>query len=130
MAKLKKSLVLSLAALLTASSAIGLVACGESDDDSGKGGSSKVTTLQFWGSGDADELKVFGDIVNSFNSTIGKEKKIKVEYSGNHEDPANNALQLSGNNPPDVIYVPDRHLKSWVSAGYLENLTNPGDDAK
>lgn len=130
MAKFKKTLVVSLAALLTASSAIGLVACGESDDDSGKGGSSKVTTLQFWGSGDADELKVFGDIVNSFNSTIGKEKKIKVEYSGNHEDPANNALQLSGNNPPDVIYVPDRHLKSWVSAGYLENLTNPDGTAK
>lgn len=129
MVKLKKSVILSLAALMTVS-AVGMAACGETDGDDGKGSGSKLTTLQFWGSGDADELKVFGDIVNAFNSTVGAEKKIKVEYSGNHEDPGNNALQLSGNNPPDVIYVPDRHLKSWVSAGYLENLTNTDGSAK
>ena len=131
MAKFKKTLIVSLAALLAASSVVGLAACGQGeDDDGGKGGNTKLTTLQFWGSGDADELKVFGNIVKEFNKTIGAEKKIKVEYSGNHEDPGNNALQLSGNNPPDVIYVPDRHLKSWVSAGYLENLTNPDGSAK
>lgn len=122
MIKVKKTVIASLAAVLTASSMLGFTAC--EDDSDGKGSGSKLTTLQFWGSGDADELKVFGDIVNAFNSTVGAEKKIKVEYSGNHEDPGNNALQLSGSNPPDVIYVPDRHLKSWVSAGYLENLTN------
>lgn len=131
MLKFKKPFALSLATVLIASSAFTLASCGkESDDDDGKGGGSKTTTLQFWGSGDADELKVFGQIVSDFNRTIGKEKKIKVEYSGNHDDVANNALQLSGNNPPDVIYVPDRNLKSWVSAGYLENLTNPDGTAK
>ncbi len=131
MAKLKKILTLSCAAVLAASSVVGLAACGDpGEDDGGKVNGSKFTTLQFWGSGDADELNVFGEIVKSFNSTVGAEKKIKVEYSGNHEDPGNNALQLSGSNPPDVIYVPDRHLKSWVLSGYLENLTNPDGTAK
>ncbi len=124
--------MVSLAAVLAVSSAIGLAGCNNNPDDTddGKGNSSKYTTIQFWGSGDADELNVFGEIVNEFNRTIGAEKKIRVEYSGNHEDPANNALQLSGNNPPDVIYVPDRYLKSWASAGYLENLTNMDGSAK
>ena len=134
MIKFKKTLLVSVATVLAASSVLGLAACGGNgggdDGDSGKGSGGKTTTIQFWGSGDADELKVFGEIVNTFNATVGKEKKIKVNYSGNHEDPANNALQLSGNNAPDVIYVPDRHLKSWVSAGYLENLTNPDGTAK
>jgi len=127
--KLKKTMMIALAGILTASSLVGFAGCGEDSDD-GKGGGGKTTTLQFWGSGDADELDVFGNIVNNFNATIGKEKNIKVEYSGSHDDPAANALQLSGNNPPDVIYVPDRHLKSWVSAGYLENLTNTDGTAK
>ncbi len=130
MVKIKKSVVVSLAAVLAASSVLGFAACDPSDDDSGKGDGAGITSLQFWGSGDADELVVFGEIVEEFNRTVGKEKKIKVEYSGNHEDPGNNALQLSGNNPPDVIYVPDRHLKSWVSSGYLENLTNPDGTPK
>ena len=68
MAKFKKTLIVSLAALLAASSVVGLAACGQGeDDDGGKGGNTKLTTLQFWGSGDADELKVFGNIVKEFN---------------------------------------------------------------
>ena len=123
--KFKKTLMVSLAAVLAASSVVGLAACGEDGDSgSGKGGKGKTTTIQFWGQGDADELKVFGDIVNTFNNTIGKEKGIKVNYSGDHDDSAANALKLSGNNPPDVIYVPDGDFKFWAGSGWLENLTN------
>lgn len=125
MIKFKKTLMVSVAAVLAASSVLGLAACGDDpDDNGGKGGGGKVTTIQFWGQGDADELNVFGDIVKTFNSTVGAEKGIRVNYSGDHDDAAENALQLSGSNPPDVIYVPDGNFKSWAGAGYLENLTN------
>ncbi|MDE7158476.1 MAG: hypothetical protein K2N74_02780, partial [Clostridiales bacterium] len=61
MIKFKKTLLVSVAAALAASSVLGLAACGGGnggdDGDGGKCGTGKTTTIQFWGEGDADELK-------------------------------------------------------------------------
>ncbi len=128
MTKFKKTLTVSCAMMLAATSVLGLVACGEEDEGGGRGGNGGYTTVVFWGGGDANETTVFGDMVAEFNRTIGAEKKIRVEYTSGHEDYDTNAMQLSGNNPPDVVYVPDRQFKKWADAGYLDNLTGPHAD--
>ncbi len=132
--KLKKAVVLSVASLMTASAAVGLAGCGggfgNDDGGGGKGGGKGFTTVTFWGAGEADEAEVFADLVDEFNRTIGQQKKIYVDYSPEHGDYDTNAMQLSGNNPPDVVYVPDRQFKKWTAAGYLENLTDANGNPK
>ena len=125
MAKFKKALIVSVAAVLAASSVVGLAACGEDDDGDGKGGGGKLTTINFWGGGDDVEVGVFGNLVKKFNETIGAEKNIKVNYSSGHDDYDTIEVQLSGSTPPDVVYVPDRQFKKWASSGYLTPLTHP-----
>ena len=84
------------------------------------------TVVEFWGYGDEAEIRVFGDIVEEFNATVGKDNKIVVNYvaqpAGSYSSQA--ATALSSSNPPDVVYVEDSLVKSWAAAGYLESLTN------
>lgn len=97
---------------------------GDRDENGNYRPSADGTVLQFWGYGDDAETKVFGDIVNAFNGTIGKELNIKVEYTSvpttNYTESA--GMALSDNNPPDIVYVEDKFVKSWAEAGYLEPL--------
>ena len=82
------------------------------------------TVVEFWGYGDEAEVRVFGEIVDEFNATVGQENKIVVNYvaqpAGSYSSQA--ATALSSNNPPDVVYVEDSLVKSWASNGYLEPL--------
>ena len=124
MFKFKKALVVSVASILALSSATGLVACGD-EDEGGRGGGGKYTTINFWGGGDANETAVFNDLVKTFNATIGQEKNIKVSYSSGHDDYDTIEMQLGSTTPPDVVYVPDRQFKKWASSLLLAPLTNP-----
>lgn len=116
--------MVSLAAVLAASSVLGLAACG-GDDSGGRTDKNKFTTINFWGGGDDNEVEVFGKLVENFNAGIGKEKKIRVTYSSGHDDYENVEMQLGTTNPPDVVYVPDRQFKKWASSLLLAPLTNP-----
>lgn len=124
MLKFKKTFMVSLAAVLAASSVLGLAACG-GDDSGGRTDKNKFTTINFWGGGDDNEVEVFGKLVENFNAGIGKEKKIRVTYSSGHDDYENVEMQLGTTNPPDVVYVPDRQFKKWASSLLLAPLTNP-----
>ena len=124
MLKFKKTFMVSLAAVLAASSVLGLAACG-GDDSGGRTDKNKFTTISFWGGGDDNEVDVFGKLVENFNAGIGKEKKIKVTYSSGHDDYENVEMQLGTTTPPDVVYVPDRQFKKWASSLLLAPLTNP-----
>ncbi len=124
MLKFKKTFMVSLAAVLAASSVLGLAACG-GDDSGGRTDKNKFTTINFWGGGDDNEVDVFGKLVENFNAGIGKEKKIRVTYSSGHDDYENVEMQLGTTNPPDVVYVPDRQFKKWASSLLLAPLTNP-----
>ena len=124
--KFKKTLMVSLAAVLAASSVIGLTACGGGEGEGGgKGGGGKFTTINFWGGGDENETEVFNGLVKSFNAGIGQQKGIKVTYSSGHDDYDNIELQLTSATPPDVVYVPDRQFKKWASSLLISPLTNP-----
>ena len=116
--------MVSLAAVLAASSVLGLAACG-GDDSGGRTDKNKFTTISFWGGGDDNEVDVFGKLVENFNAGIGKEKKIRVTYSSGHDDYENVEMQLGTTTPPDVVYVPDRQFKKWASSLLLAPLTNP-----
>ena len=113
---------------MTLAMVLGLTACG-GDGGSGKPGGKPVNdnvTLQFWGWGDDVEASVFQEITDQFNETVGKEKNISVKYvqKASSSYSSDTALALSGNNTPDIIYVEDKHVKSWADAGYLAQLDN------
>ena len=124
MAKFKKVLMVSLASVLAASSAVGLVACGD-EGEGGTGGSGKYTSVTFWGGGDAYEVDVFDDLVNTFNATVGQEKKIKVNYSSGHDDYSTVEQRLTAGTAGDIVYVPDRQFKKWASTLLIYPLTDP-----
>ena len=134
---LKKVFTVFLAILMVAACVPALFACGDkgSDGSFGEDGDYKpnadgsVAKVSFWGYGDSAETEVFGSIVDEFNKTVGAENKIEVDY---RVIPASSyssttAQQLSGNTPPDVVYVEDKLVKSWADAGYLRALDDmPG----
>ena len=65
--------MVSLAAVLAASSVLGLAACG-GDDSGGRTDKNKFTTSNFYGRGDDNDVDVFGKLVKDFNAGIGAEK--------------------------------------------------------
>ena len=109
-----------IAFVLALVSLLGLTACSIAGGKPSNG----MTTLQFWGWGDAVEAEVFQEITNRFNETVGKEKNIVVKYvqkaSSSYSSDA--ALALSGNHTPDIVYVEDKYVKSWAEAEYLVQL--------
>ena len=82
------------------------------------------TSLTFWGSGLEAEQQVFQSLVESFNSTIGAQNEIYVEYS-----PQANVHEAIGNRfnsdtCPDVFYVGDGDYKKYVENGWLLDITD------
>ena len=126
----KKLLVLAMAGAMTVTCASALAACGGGGNDGGFDDgeyrpSDTTTTVQFWGYGDEAEVRVFGEIVNTFNDTVGKENNIFVKYNsrpaGSYSSDA--SMALSSSKTPDVVYVEDSLVKAWAAADYLEPLT-------
>jgi multiple sugar transport system substrate-binding protein len=129
MKHIKKVLSVVCAALMAMPMALGLVSCkkgsdGEFDDQGNYKPSRDTTELQFWGWGDDTESTVFQTITDNFNQTVGKENNISVRYTQKAANSysSNTALSLAGNNPPDIVYVEDKYVKSWADAGYLVQL--------
>ncbi len=128
----KKLMVLAMAGIMTATCASALVACGGGggndggfDDEGNYRPNESGTTVQFWGYGDEAEVRVFGEIVEEFNATVGKENNIIVKYNakaaGSYSSDA--SMALSSSKTPDVVYVEDSLVKAWAAADYLEPLT-------
>ena len=126
----KKLMVLAMAGIMTATCASALVACGGGGNDGDFDGgdyrpNENGTTIEFWGYGDEAEVRVFGEIVEEFEATVGKENKIEVNYipqpAGSYSSQA--AMALSSSRTPDVVYVEDSLVKAWAAADYLEPLT-------
>ncbi len=126
----KKLMVLAMAGVMTATCASALAACGGGgndggfDEDGNYRPSESGTKVEFWGYGDEAEVRVFGDIVNTFNDTIGKENKITVNYVSQSSSSysSNASMALSSSKTPDVVYVEDALVKAWAAADYLEQL--------
>lgn len=113
----KRLLAFSLALIMLLS----LTACG--------GGSSKGSvTVSFMYGGDYSVVELYGKLIDEFNNTVGKEKKIVVEgipKTGSIDSIL--AQQLPGNNGPDVMAMSDKEFKKYAS--YLDDMTGKFDQA-
>ena len=94
----------------------------EIDSSGGIRPGTKEVQITFWGFGDENEVKVFSDLVDQFNTKY--KGSIKVNYqpqvSADYGDATN--LALAGNGGVDVLYVNDTDFKIYAEQGYLEPL--------
>ncbi len=131
---MKKKLALLLVAALTAGM---LAACGS--DAEGDGGESQkenqeedqeepeetgeVTTVKYWNG--ASGMKEFMDeMVEQFNSTIGKENNVQIEMehveSGDYDQQLSVAFQNGAQ--PDLVLVRPTNIAEYAEKGYLTPL--------
>ena len=110
MKKMQRILAVVLAALMMLS----LAACGGGEKTKGK------TKVAFWVEVSSQGLDSWMKIVEDFNSTHPNITVTLVPQSAGYASGLSNTLR--GSNPPDVIMVDDKLVKSYVSEGYLEKL--------
>lgn len=116
MKTMKRILAVVLTVLLTLS----LVACGGGN---GEGDGEKVkgkTKVSFWVEVSSQGLDTWMKLVEDFNNTHPHITVTLVPQSAGYASGLSNTLR--GSNPPDVIMIDDKLVKSYVSEGYLEML--------
>lgn len=115
---LKKRFVFALMLVLLSVSIVGCKGKGDNGDLNLKD-TTKKTTINFWGWGEAKEVEIFRNLVNKFNDE--NEYNIKVNYTQKPSDGYVSSLEqiLSGSRAPDVFLVGDGELKKWAKLGFL-----------
>ena len=93
------------------------VASAEDGTDAGK-----VTTVTYWNT-DSGEKAFVDEIVEEFNSTIGKENNVQIELTHVESSSATQELGVALQNGvgPDIFNVPE--LGEYAEKGYIVPLT-------
>ncbi|HWV77272.1 MAG TPA: sugar ABC transporter substrate-binding protein [Isoptericola sp.] len=111
----KSRLIAGIAAALVATSA--LAACG-----SGGGSSADDGTLTFMFRGGDDEKKAYQEAIDRFTEDTGVKVKVIVTDADQYATKLQAAV--AGNKVPDVFYVEQGSLQSYVSSGVLMDITD------
>lgn len=118
----KKRLVILLVVMFS----LLLVSCKGKDDggDLDLNDTTKQTTINFWGWGEAEEVAIFKNLINKFNEE--NEYNVKVNYTQKPSDGYVSSLEqiLSGSRAPDVFLVGDGELKKWATLDFLLPVDN------
>jgi ABC-type glycerol-3-phosphate transport system substrate-binding protein len=111
---MKRLITLCLCAIMALSVFAG---CG------GGGGSTAGTkTVKFMFSGDAETIKMYSEVIQKFNETVGAEQGITVQGIPKSQDMEMLIdAQLSGTRGPDVLVVEDYYFKK--STKYFADMT-------
>ncbi len=123
---MKRRLSLLLAMVL----ALGMLsACGDgkqnegNSDDPNGGKNEAVTTVRYW-NGASGEKTFVEEIVEEFNSTIGKENRVKIELehveSGDYDQQLGVAFQNGVQ--PDIVLIRPTNIAEYAEKGYLAPL--------
>lgn len=115
------------AAALALAGALALTACGSgggSDDGGGSGGGDSLT---FMFRGGADEKAAYQAAIDKFTEDTG----VKVQMTVTDADQYATKLQaaVSGNKVPDVFYIEQANLQSYVASGVLLDITDQVEEA-
>jgi len=115
------------AAALALAGALALTACGSgggSDDgDGGSGGDA----LTFMFRGGADEKAAYQAAIEKFTADTGVEVKMTVTDADQYATKLQAAV--SGNKVPDVFYIEQANLQSYVASGVLLDITDQVEEA-
>lgn len=130
---MKKLINLMLAMVLCISPVF--TACGGNSTDiepdiggnGGNGGNSSRVTIYMQGFGDEEQKKEFMSMVDGFNSSeYARVHALRLSLAWFGEDTYNQGIQsgntTSSDNKVDIIFVNDRHFKSWAVNGYIDDL--------
>lgn len=114
------------AAALALAGALALTACG-SGGGSDDGGSGDGDTLTFMFRGGADEKAAYQAAIDKFTEDTG----VKVQMTVTDADQYATKLQaaVSGNKVPDVFYIEQANLQSYVASGVLLDITDQVEEA-
>lgn len=110
-------------AALALAGALALTACGSGDGGEDGGGD----TLTFMFRGGADEKAAYQAAIDKFTEDTG----VQVEMTVTDADQYATKLQaaVSGNKVPDVFYIEQANLQSYVASGVLMDITQQVEDA-
>ncbi|WP_147795368.1 sugar ABC transporter substrate-binding protein [Cellulomonas sp. Y8] len=114
------------AAALALAGALALTACGSGGSDDG-GGSGDGESLTFMFRGGADEKAAYQAAIDKFTEDTG----VKVQMTVTDADQYATKLQaaVSGNKVPDVFYIEQANLQSYVASGVLLDITDQVEEA-
>ncbi|GAA3818410.1 ABC transporter substrate-binding protein [Cellulomonas soli] len=119
---MKKSRILT--ATLTAAlvGTLALTACSGGDSDSADGGNKEIT---FMFRGGTDEKAAYQAAIDKYTADTG----VKVNVIVTDADQYATKLQaaVAGNNVPDVFYIEQASLQSYVASGVLMDITDAVD---
>lgn len=119
---MKKTRLLTLSVCAALVGTLALTACS-SDDGSGSDGGAKKLTFMFRGG--TDEKAAYQAAIDKFTADTG----VKVEVIVTDADQYATKLQaaVAGNKVPDVFYIEQASLQSYVSSGVLMDITDAVD---
>lgn len=115
------------AAALALAGALALTACGSGGGSDDGGGSGDGDTLTFMFRGGADEKAAYQAAIDKFTEDTG----VKVQMTVTDADQYATKLQaaVSGNKVPDVFYIEQANLQSYVASGVLLDITDQVEEA-
>ena len=117
---MKRTKLMAVSACIALTGVLALTACsGDSSDDSSSGGDKKIT---FMFRGGADEKAAYEAAIAKYTADTG----VPVEMTVTDADQYATKLQaaVAGNNVPDVFYIEQATLQSYVASGVLMDITD------
>lgn len=122
MRKVKKLFLFTLSLMLLAASWIGCGTTAGTQQTQDKEEKGKIS-IEFWGWADAMESEIYQAMVDTFNES---QDEIWVNYTkkpgGDYERSLVQAL--GSRNAPDIFYVPEANIKTWVAQGLIADITD------
>ncbi len=114
------------ATALALAGALALTACGSGGSDDG-GGSGGGDSLTFMFRGGADEKAAYQAAIDKFTEDTGVEVQMTVTDADQYATKLQAAV--SGNKVPDVFYIEQANLQSYVASGVLLDITDQVEEA-
>jgi multiple sugar transport system substrate-binding protein len=115
------------AAALALAGALALTACGSGGGSDDGGGSGDGDTLTFMFRGGADEKAAYQAAIDKFTEDTGVEVQMTVTDADQYATKLQAAV--SGNKVPDVFYIEQANLQSYVASGVLLDITDQVEEA-
>ena len=113
------------AAALVLAGALALTACSSGGGGGEGGGDGDALTFMFRGG--ADEKAAYQAAIDKFTEDTGVEVKMTVTDADQYATKLQAAV--SGNKVPDVFYIEQANLQSYVASGVLMDITQQVEDA-